>query len=148
MPPKHPDADADADACPPLDGLFAAYEPAEVHRPLPPASLLVRTAGPADVAALAPLAQARDDGEFERHELVFQRQIGAGEDEWYIAAATVDETIVGFGRVNRFTRPPEAAANTSACRLVPGGTRRRSRVAATRCGDRVDAASAGLASRR
>jgi ribosomal protein S18 acetylase RimI-like enzyme len=89
--------------------LFAEYRPRPGAEPAAlPETLLIRDAVPADLAAMARIAQERNGGDVAAHEGALERQMRDGS---IVLAAAVGGRVVGYGKAGVFTPPADAPGN-------------------------------------
>lgn len=89
--------------------LFAEYRPRTGAEAAPfPESLVIRDAAPADVGAMARIAQERNGGDVASHASALERQMRNGA---IVLAAAVHGRVVGYGKAGVFTPPADAPGN-------------------------------------
>ena len=101
---------------------FAEYD-ATARQRHPPEATLIRAAVPRDISRLARIAQEREGGQFEEHEVRFEREIGTlpSENRCLFVAENPERGVLGFGRVVRFTPAENAPRNAAPAEFYLAG---------------------------
>ena len=100
--------------------LFEPYRPElddGEHPPPVAADLLIRTALPSDVAALAGIEAAREGGEPAAHAAKLEKLLASSAaGQARVLAAQHGSRLVGIAKITRFTPPPDSPSN-----IAPAG---------------------------